>query len=318
VLWIQHVDGVPFRKLGDQLGCSGKQAYLRVREEMERLPWSWELTRDLCNVNRYCHVLVIDGKYVAVAGFERKIPFVYGIDYETHDIPFGDLYAAEDERSFSVFFGKLRELGYEPRVVVADDRAGLKQALSKVFPRAKLQLCQVHYLENIRQLLKVRTDDRYAHFFSSLVAHVFRVPEIGITAGLRHVLGDRCGGNKTLENIVHEIVRRRDDLFAYLSVPGCPRTTNIIESYNSHLEGRLKSVKGFQSFETAQRWLNGCMVRRRTKKLTDCGGCFKRLNGHASLELGIKKQARWPGVLTELGVRKISYFDFQKPSENSG
>ena len=318
MLWIQHVDGVPFRKLGDQAGCSGKQAYLRVAAEMERLPWSWELTRDLCNVNRYCHVLVMDGKYVAVGGFERKIPFVYGIDFDSHDIPFGDLYAAEDEASFSVFFGKLKELGYEPRVVVADDRAGLKGALHKVFPHARLQLCQVHYLENLRQLLKVRTDERYRHFFASLVAHVFEVPEIGITAGLRHVLDERCGGNPLLEGIVREVVRRRDDLFAYLGIPGCPRTTNIIESYNSHLEGRLASVKGFQAFATAQRGLNGWMVRRRTKKLTDCGGGFKPLNGHASLELSIKKQARWPGVLTELGVKKIAYFDIQKRSENSG
>jgi ribosome modulation factor len=113
-------------------------------------------------------------------------------------------------------------------------------------------------------------------------------------------------------------VRRREELFAYLAVPGCPRTTNIIESYNSHLQGRLASVKGFQTFATAQRWLNGWMVRRRTKQLTDCRGTFKHLNGHASLELSIKKQARWPGVLTELGVKKIEYFDFEKPQQNGG
>jgi hypothetical protein len=152
------MDGVPFRKLGDQQGLSGKQAFLKVRAEINQLPWNWQLTKILCNMLLFCGILVIDGKYIAVKGFEAKIPFIYGIDYLTHDIPHGDLFPVEDEAAFSQFFGKLKELGYEPKVVIADDRQGLKQALNKVFPYAKLQLCHVHFLENIRQLLNIRTD----------------------------------------------------------------------------------------------------------------------------------------------------------------
>ena len=87
----------------------------------------------------------MDGKYVKVKGFETKIPFIYGIDYLTHDIPHGDLFRAEDEISFSEFFSKLEDIGYTPSVVVADDRGGLKTALNKVFPYARLQLCHNHY-----------------------------------------------------------------------------------------------------------------------------------------------------------------------------
>lgn len=312
-LWIYHIDGTPFRKLGDQLGYSGgKQIFLKVQTEINRLPWNWQLTKDLCDPKRFCRRLVIDGKYVRVQGFEKKIPFIYGIDYLTHDIVHGDLFPAEDEAAFSQFFQKLYDLGYELEIVIADDRGGLKQALLKVFPYAKLQLCQNHYVENIRSDLNIRTSDRYHHFFNSLVKHVFEAPEDKITEGLMHVYHNHCGHNRTLQNIVTTIKARQEDLFNYFRFKDCPRTTNIIESYNSHFQARLKSIRSFQSFDSARRWLNAYIIRRRAKKFTDCKGRFKKLNKHAALEFTIKKQAQWPDSLTNLGMDEVNYFDFEE------
>jgi hypothetical protein len=312
-LWIYHVDGTPFRKLGDQLGYSaGKQVFLKVQTEINQLPQNWQLTKDLCDPKRFCGRLVIDGKYVRVQGFEKKIPFIYAIDYLTHDIVHGDLFPAEDEAAFSQFFQKLYDLGYELEVVIADDRGGLKQALLKVFPYAKLQLCQNHYVENIRSDLNIRTSDKYHHFFNSLIKHIFEAPEDKITEGLVHVFRNRARSSRMLQNIVTTIKARQADLFSYLKFKDCPNTTNIIESYNSHFQGRLKSIRSFQSFETARRWLNAYIIRRRTKKFTDCKGKFKKLNKHAALELTIKKQARWPGILRNLGINEVKYFDFEE------
>jgi len=312
-LWVQHVDSAPFRKLGDQLGYSaGKQVYLKVQTEINQLPWNWQLTKDLCDPKRFCRRLVIDGKYIRVQGFEKKIPFIYAIDYLTHDIVHGDLFPAEDEAAFSQFFQKLYDLGYDPEIVIADDRGGLKQALNKVFPYAKLQLCQNHYVENIRTDLNFRSTDRYHHFFNSLVKHVFEAPEDKITEGLIHVFYKRTEGKRMLQNIVTTIQARQEDLFNYFHFKDCPRTTNIIESYNSHFQARLKSIRSFQSFESARRWLNAYIIRRRTKKFTDCKGKFKKLNKHCALELTIKKQAVWPEVLRNLGIDKVNYFDFEE------
>jgi hypothetical protein len=314
-LWIYHVDGTPFRKLGDQQGYSGgKQIFLKVQTEIDSLPWNWQLTKDLCDPNRFCGILIIDGKYVRVQGFEKKIPFVYCIDYLTHDILHNDLFPAEDEAAFSQFFQKLYDLGYNLKIVVADDRAGLKQALLKVFPYAKLQLCHNHYVENIRVDLNLRSDKtkKYDHFFNSLIKHVFEVPEDKVTEGLMHVYQKRTEGKRLLQNIVTTIKARQEDLFNYFRVKDCPRTTNIIESYNSHFQARLKSIRSFQSFESARKWLNVYIIRRRTKKFTDCKGKFKKLNKHCSLEFTIKKQADWPEVLKDLGINKVNYFDFEE------
>lgn len=248
----------------------------------------------------------MDGKYIAVKGFEAKIPFIYGIDYITHDIVHGELFPVEDEMAFSSFFQKLYDINYPLRIVVADDRGGIKQALNKVFPHAKLQLCHVHFLENIRQLLNIRTDERYHHFFNSLVAHVFKVKKEGrVTKGLMHVFYKRTYGNRTLQNIVTGIKHRQQELFNYLQIKNCPNNTNLIELYNSHLQARLKSIKGFESFNSAREWLNAYLIRRRTKPLTDCKKKFKYLNKHCSLELTIKKQAHWPDILTDLGIPPI-------------
>jgi len=306
---VEHVDGVGFRRLGDENTLSGSQTYARVIAELNQLPKNDWLTKTLCDPLRFSGILIIDGKYIAVKGFERKTPFLYAIDYETHDIPLGELYLNEDEMAFSDFFTRLKNLGYHIRIVVADDRQGLKQALRKVFPYARLQLCQNHYVENIRQQLKFRSVSTYQRFFNSLKLHVFtpKLTDEEITAGLEHVKKEHAGDSWLLNNILADIELRRNNLFAYRHFDNCPNNTNLIELYNSHLNGRLKTIKGFQSLISARRWLNAWLIRRRTKTLTDCKEKFKHLNKHCSLEFTIKKQALWPEILTNLGINKI-YF----------
>ena len=313
---MEHIDGVPFRKLGNENKLTGVQAYNRVIRELNQLPDNTKLTKQLCDPERFCKILIIDGKNVAVRPFEKKIPFVYALDYLSHDPVCGDLFVVEEEAAFSQLFGTLKDLGYYPDIVVVDDRSGIKQALNKVFPYARLQLCHNHYLENIKRDLNVRSDKKYEHFFNSLRLHVFKEGTNGqkITDGLRHVMEKHAGKNRTLINILLEIHDRREDLFNYLKVPNCPNTTNLIELYNSHVNGRLETIKGFKSFASAKRWLNAWLIRRRTKEFTDCKGKFKYLNKHCSLELTIKKQARWPGMLTKLGIKKTKFF--QKSDKN--
>ena len=279
--------------------------------EMGQIPKNDWLTKELCDLARCQGILILDGKYVAVKGFKPKIPFLYGLDYLSHDILHGELCLAEDEAAFSQYFQTLKDLGYNLRIVVADDRAGIKQALRKVFPYACLQLCQNHYLENIRRLIKFKSDTRYHHFFNSLKKYVFTDYETDedITAGLQQVKEKHAGNSWLLNNILADIENRRHDLFAYRHFEGCPNNTNLIELYNSHLNGRLKTIKGFQNLTSARRWLNAWTIRRRTKKLTDCEEKFKHLNKHCSLEFTIKKQAQWPDSLKNLGINKIYFYE---------
>ena len=296
-LWIRNIDGISFRKLGDECGLSGVQAYNRVFQELKRLPDCAEITKQYCEYSS--GILIIDGKYIKVRGYKEKIPFIYAIDYETHDILFGILVSSEDEEAFLKCFRILKEVHYPLTVVVADDRSALPLALKQLYPGIPLQLCQNHYLENIRQALHVRTDFTHQHFFNSLKKHAFDEyrDDEHLDAALHHVLTERGEHLLIRQAIVMAIHRRRKELFASPQIENCPNNTNLIELFNSHFNGRLKTIKGFKTKEHAELWLNGLLLRRRTQPFTDCDLKFKHLNGKSSLQMTIKKQADWPEIL---------------------
>ncbi len=292
------MDGIPFRKLADEHGLSHAQVYARVIKEMDQLPTNTRLTYDYCN--RFSGILVVDGKYVKVKGYKQKIPFIYGIDYLTHDIPVGILVPSESEEAFRKFFRLLKTCNYPLRMVVCDDViSALNPGLKYHYPKAKIQLCQNHYIENIRQQLHVRTKNNHQHFFNSLCKYVFREykDDSQLDQSLRHVLTQRAKKDIQRQSIVMDVHKRRKELFTYKQIPNCPKDTNLIELFNSHMNARLKSIKGFQSLQSAKRWLNAYIIRRRTKPFTDCAGRFKKLNGKTSLEITIKKTVDWPNIL---------------------
>lgn len=296
-MWIPHLDGIPFRKLGNEYGLSPAQVYKRVKKEMDNLPNNTWLTAKYCN--RFCGILVIDGKYVKVKGHKEKIPFIYAIDYLTHDPLVGLLAPSENEEAFLKLFRLLKTCNYPLQIAIADDRSSLIPALKYHYPKALFQLCQVHYLENIREQLHIRTISYHHHFFHSLVKHVFEehTDEEQLNSALHHVLTKRAGNNPTRQAIVMDIHRRRKELFAYAKIPRCPRDTNLIELFNSHANGRLPSLKGFKSFTAAERWLNAHLIRRRTSPFTDCEKPFTHLNGKCPMEMTLKKQAEWSEIL---------------------
>lgn len=266
-------------------------------KEFDTLPDNAEITKECCTYSP--GILIVDGKFVKVRGYAEKIPFIYGMDYLSHDIPVVQLSTAESGKAFDQFFAQLNATGYPLRIVVADDRSAITAALKRHFPEALIQRCQGHYLENVRNVLHLRTDKNQSHFFNSLKKHVFTEYENDekLNAALHHVLIKRCDNDPLKQNIVMDISNRRDELFAYKKISGCPTNTNLIELYNSHLNGRLKTIKGFKSFHAAERWLNAYTLRRRTKNLTDCSLKFKHLNGTCSLKQVLKNQALWPDIL---------------------
>lgn len=263
---------------------------------MDQLPENTWVSREYCQ--RWSGRLNVDGKYVAVKGHARKIPFIYGIDFLTHDIPVGILAPSENEHAFTKFFGLLKACHYPLQIVICDETSALKPALARYFPKARVQLCQNHYLENLRQQLQVRTVPTYRAFFSRL-AEAFRrethpARRDAVLHGLLESWGKR---DPRLHLLLIDLMAKRDELFAYAyRIDHCPNTNNIIESFNSHIQARLKSIKKFQSFTSAERWLNAWMLRRRTKPFTDCGAPFKHLNGKMSLEIVLKKDAKFPRI----------------------
>jgi len=275
---------------------SHAKSYRKVEAEMDQLPENTYLSAHYCN--RWSGILNLDGKHVKVRGYDKKIPFVYSIDFLTHDLPVGVLGPSENTQVFLKLFRLLKTIKYPLQIVVCDENEAIEIALKQVYPKARLQLCHNHYFENLRELLRTRTDPTYRSFLCELKDafnpkyHYFKRQ-----AKLSHINYKYARNNQKLLLIMADIVRKENKLFAFKKIKNCPSTNNIIEGYNSHLQGRLKSIKGFDSFRSAGRWLNAWLVRRRTKKFTDCDIPFKHLNGICSLSKTIKKDQSWPQIL---------------------
>lgn len=263
--------------------------------QLKQLPHCADITRKYCD--KFSGVLLVDGKYIAVKGYERKIPVLYGIDYLTHDIPHYLFSVGENYQTCKTFFQSLRLLNYPLQAVVSDDNINIYQACLAIYPKAVTQLCQNHYKQNIRWQLNTRTDPTYQEFMRR-IEELFKFKRSTEDFNrLAFKIYDRYQQDLVCRSILLGIQQHKSKLLAYEHHPHVPTTTNLIESYNSHLEGRLKTIKGFESFNHADIWLNGYFLRRRTKKFTDCRGKFRKLNGKCSMEFTLKDSQKINDIL---------------------
>ncbi len=280
-LLVQHLSGIPLRALSQLHGCGVATAYRRIEKGLEELPSCIDVTRWYCQ--KFQGILLVDGKYVRVKRYDRKIPVLYGVDYNTHDIPHYRLTQAEDYLSCRKFFESLKLTEYVLHAVVCDDNSNIYKAAQYVYPQVKVQLCHVHFLRNMRALLECEHIPAHKLFFLALCKLLVVKRSKDDFEKRASFLLKNFASEQVCSDILIELAKKQQLLQGYLLYKGTPTTTNLIESFNSHLEARLRPLKGFESFRHADAWLNGYFLRRRTKKFTDCSGKFRKLNGKTSL-----------------------------------
>lgn len=274
------------------MGC----VYNKVSSYLKSLPHIADITRKYCS--KYCGILEVDGKYIKVKGFERKIPAIYGVDYQTHDIPTYILSEAENYQTFLNFFGSLRLLNYPLQAIVCDENTNIYEACRYVYPQAVIQLCQNHYKENIRRSLDLTINQQYLDFMRQIEElFSFKRSADDFNRQAKKILSQYEQDN-LCTSIMADIYRHQDLLLGWRGGHHIPITTNLIECFNSHLQGRLKTIKGFESFKHADLWLNGYFLRRRLKKFTSCEGKFRSLNGYNSLQKSKKSDIDIPPFFT--------------------
>ena len=166
IFWVQYIDGTPLRKLADQRRCSPAKVFRQVELEIRKLPDNTYLSLEYST--RWAGILNLDGKYIKVRGNDKKIPFIYGLDFLTHDLPVGILAPSESEQAYLKFFRLLKTISYPLRVVICDDVSAVKSGLFRYYPKARIQLCHNHFFENLRNYLGIRTDETYRSFFYDL------------------------------------------------------------------------------------------------------------------------------------------------------
>lgn len=270
--------------------------YRRCKQAWQELPHCADITRKY--TTKVSGTMLVDAKYLKVKGYEREIPVIYGVDYYTHDIPHYLFSIAENYATYDEYFRDLLLLKYPLQNLVTDDNPNIRDACKKIYPRTTAQLCLNHYKENLRRILQSRREgnEYYAQFMSEIV-HLFSKKrsrqEFDAHAAKIYL---RYNHDVVLKTLLLEMDKRKELLNGHWYNKEVPQTNNLIECLNSHLEGRLKTIKGFESFEHADNWLNAYFLRRRVKPFTDCGRKFKELNGKCSLEVTLKDGKKLPKI----------------------
>jgi transposase-like protein len=185
-------------------------------------------------------------------------------------------------------------LNYPLRSLVVDDNVSFKLAALKVYPKTIIQACTNHFKENVRRVLKTRSDETYRPFIKELEFLFIKKrskPEFDSLAGKIY---QRWKNNELAVSIIIDMAKRRSELLAYTSTPQTPYTTNLIEAYNSHLQARLRNIKSFANFSYAKKWLNAYILKRRLTRFTDCRGKFRKLNGSCSLKITLQDNQKLP------------------------
>ncbi|MBN1162576.1 transposase, partial [Patescibacteria group bacterium] len=283
-----HLDGLSFRTVAHKYGISIGTAFNKITTELEQLPHCADISRNYCS--KYSQILLVDGKFLKVKGYAHKIPVIYGIDYLSHDIPTYKLAPSENYQVLLRFFQSLRLLNYPLQALVSDDNLNIPNACNLIYPKASWQLCLNHFKENIRISLQTRTDPTSQPFMYDL-EYLFKTKRSEDDFNrIAHHIVSKYLHNDTYIAVLADIKRRKKNLMGYLNFKGTPRTNNLIESFNSHLNGRLKTIKGFESFKHADLWLNGYFIRRRLRVFTDCEGKFSSLNGECSLSFTLSNR----------------------------
>jgi len=252
---------------------------------LKRVPNSNHVTELVC---KYFGrgVLFVDGKYLHVKGYEKKIPLIWSIDEYSHDPLIHLLAPSENFEAYHALFTRLRKCKYPLQILVCDEHPAIIQAVKSVYRNVKIQLCLNHYKENIRRLLAVRTTDIHRQFMQDieLLFNSKTKTQFSYIAK-RMVL--RYGGNERYRTILLDINYKTEYLTTHYDYK-CPKTTNLIEAFNSHLEARVRSLRGFESFLSAEIWLNAYVMNRRLTKFTDCTKRYKYLNGIAPIQITAK------------------------------
>lgn len=288
------MNGLSYRKIELQTGISKSKAQKICLEELKKLPDNNQFTYNHCN--RFSQIYELDAKYVNIKGYERKLAFLWGVDYERHDFPIILLAKTESFQAWGKFCELFKIINHYPKLIVCDNNSPLKTAARYKFPNVKIQTCYNHFKEGVRRDFKIRSDGTYRQF-SNEIDELLSIKRstMDFESFLLRMFDYYKNDPVALQLIVN-IGENKKEFLAFQGISGAPTTTNMIESFNSHLEARLKPLHHFHSFAHAKLWLNGYVLKRRYTKFVSCKGKFKRMNGRRPLDMTKKVDVVLPGL----------------------
>jgi transposase-like protein len=257
-----------YRRTGQALGVASITAYRWVSAfGQQLLP-----VGALFGVVRSSGVVGVDEKWVQVpkntkpVGERRKWMYVYlAVDVYTYDLLHIAIYAHNTRQSAQAFLLALRAKGYHPRVVVTDLRRDYGAVIAQVFPHAQHHECLFHALQALhRQLAEVYGWDEMRH--NKRLIALRQALDGPLQARTKRTAQRRYERLKAQREAWVQEQPELAGVFALLEshwpklINGIesnliPRTNNAVELVIRRFDQHYQNFCGFESLETAQRYL---------------------------------------------------------------
>lgn len=229
--------------------------------------------------------LGIDGKAIYVRGEEHCL--LIGVDHPTQDIVHALVLEAETEDGFAQLETEARlDAGHPLKGVVSDLGPGFAQTHRDHFGAVPFQACRIHFDRRLDQdIPKAKHSPRAAlnQELKDRIRAVLYAPTYEDARALLHAL---CAVRARFTGIgrVDSLGSLERNFELYMShhfVPGLPADNNVTENVIKQLNKKLRLMEGFESMESAERYVRLLVGCYRFKRFTD--SC--RSNGKAPLEL---------------------------------
>lgn len=231
--------------------------------------------------------LGIDGKVIFVRGNRRCL--LIGVDHPTQDIVHALVLEAETADELARLATETRlDAGHPLSGVVADLGPGFVQAHRDHFGATPFQACRVHFDRRLDSDIPKAKWSAKAPLYQELKARVRAVlyaPTYDEAARLLHALIKERARFKGIGkyDTIRTLERNFNVYAAHHHTPGLPADNNVTENVIKQLNKKLRLIEGFESLESAERYVRLLVGCYRFKRFTD--SCRRADNGKAPLEL---------------------------------
>lgn len=295
-----------YRNTGHAVGLDGKHVWERIIRLGLASKSPAEVSIELGPT--WCGYLLVDSDSICVGS--KKESLLLCADAYSQDIPHAALVEHEGAPKWIEFLEVLKEqVRYPLKALVADGDPAIEAAWLKVFPETPLQLCVLHYERGLKGFLKYRFTHKPGYWreterFLNAVHRLLYAPDLGTAIRYRDVIDHDPGFRRAgLDEPIANLKERFSQLVTHHSLPGLPRTTNIIEGIISRLDSKITVGKSHKHHYTAWATLKLLVMRYRFKPFKACRKRNKHKNGKSPLQLA--------GVNTS-GMNWVTFSQSQK------
>jgi hypothetical protein len=229
--------------------------------------------------------LGIDGKAIYVKG--NKHCLLIGVDHPTQDLVHALVLEAETAEGLARLETEARlDAGYPLYGVVSDFAPGFAQAHRDHFGKIPFQACRVHFDRRLDSDIPKKSWTGKAPLYAELKDRIRTVLYADTLDEARTLLSDLAAERSRFKHTgkvdtLRGLERNFDFYTAHHRVPGLPADNNITENVIKQLNKKLRLMEGFESLESAERYVRLLVGCYRLKRFTDsCKG-----NGKSPLEL---------------------------------